>query len=140
MGLCRYTGGWGTVVDCAICGEGCTVIEHPVEKHEEQLSRMRLDVDDLLVRMSAIEKVSAAREEQVRGLFQSVGRIEVICDGIRTQVAQMIERTETELMEAIEKLSDRVAALERTDSDKWKQAVGYVLAAAVAGIVGYLFR
>jgi hypothetical protein len=112
--------------------------DHPIDKHEEQLRRLGADVDDHACRIGALEKVSAAREEQVKNLYQSIGRIEAICDDIRKQVASMIDKTETELMDAISKLADRVAALERSDGDKWKSAVGYVLSAAIGAIIIWL--
>lgn len=94
--------------------------EHPIGEHGAMLSQLRHDVNDHSSRINALEKVSAAREEQVRALFQSVGEIKQICADIKSE------------------LGSRLEPLERSDGEKWKQAMGYVLAAIIAGAAGYL--
>lgn len=110
------------------------------DEHPAMLSQLRHDIIDHGSRIIALEKVSAAREEQVRALYQTVGEIKQICSDIRREVAEMGEKTQCEILEVVSKLTTRVEALERRDGDKWRQAAGYVLASIIALAVGYLMR
>ena len=109
--------------------------EHPVEQHSETLSRLRHEADDHERRLATQERTSAAREEQIKALNAAVSRIEQICIDLRQQVQAMISKTENDLLDGLEKLSARVAALEAADGAKWQRAVGYVLSAAIGAAV-----
>lgn len=114
--------------------------DHPVEAHAEQLSSLRRDSDDHEVRLRNLEKVSAAREEQIKGLYENVGAIKLLVAQLGEKMDKLSENIDAKLNSAVSDLDKRLKTLESADGEKWKQAVGYVLAALAAAFVGWLIR
>lgn len=112
--------------------------DHPIGQHEEALSRLKHDSDDHASRIQSLEISNAARQEQIASLLLSVARIEKLITDLVGQVQAMLAKTEGDLQKSIAHLADRVEVLESADGEKWKQAVGYLLAAAIAAVVGFI--
>jgi uncharacterized coiled-coil protein SlyX len=112
--------------------------DHPVEMHQEMLDRLQRCVDAHDTRLGQLEKVSAAREEQVKNLYQTVGEIKQICADIKEQVQLMVVNMDAKLAKAIEDIDNRLKPLEEADGRKWKQLSTFALGAVVTGVLGYL--
>ena len=67
--------------------------EHPVAYHEKVLTKLTADVEKHDIRLNAIEKAAAVRDEQIRNLFIAVGRIEAKVDELKGKPAKRWEST-----------------------------------------------
>lgn len=93
-------------------------MEHPVAHHEILIKQYRIELDDHEDRIRSIETISAGREEQIKTLYITVGEIKQMVDGIRKDIMELKQRP----------------------AKRWDDVVGYGLAAAVAGFVGWVLR
>jgi len=67
--------------------------EHPIAYHDKVLTKLTEDVEKHDIRLNAIEKAAAVRDEQIRNLFIAVGRIEAKVDEIKGKPAKRWEST-----------------------------------------------
>jgi len=112
---------------------------HPVEKHESLLSDLRKITDDHEARLRVLEIGSVQRIEQIKGLYENTGAIKILLSQFGEKLDKMSENIDAKLQAAVSDLDKRLRSLERVDGEKWKQAVGYVLIAVIAGVVGKFF-
>lgn len=115
-----------------------TAKEHPVSAHEEILSTLRRDVDDQETRIRLLEKVSTAREEQIKNLYENVGAIKLLVEQLGIKMDKLAENIELKLNVAVADLDKRIKTLEAADGEKWKKFVWIIIASIVSLIVGYL--
>ena len=112
---------------------------HSVDQHTEQLSGLRRDVDDHEVRLRAVELVSTKREEQVRGLYENVGAIKELLAQQMIKLESMVTNFDTKIQERLDKIDQRLKALEMADGKKWQNAVWVVFSLVAGAIVGTIF-
>ena len=110
----------------------------PPKDHATEVEGLRKDVDDHENRIRVLEKVSAGREEQIKNLYENVGAIKLLVEQLGAKMDKLSENIDAKLNGAVSDLDKRLKKLEGADGEKWKQFVWIVIAAAVAGVIGYL--
>ena len=110
----------------------------PPKDHATEIEGLRKDVDDHEGRIRVIEKVSAGREEQIKNLYENVGAIKLLVEQLGNKMDKLSENIDAKLNGAVSDLDKRLKKLEGADGEKWKQFVWIVIAALVAGVIGYL--
>jgi len=112
--------------------------EHPIDSHETILQALRTDSDDHEARIRVLEKASNEREVQIRNLYENVGAIKLLVEQLGIKMDKLSENIDAKLNGAVSDLDARLKKLEGADGEKWKQFVWIVIAAIVAGVIGYL--
>lgn len=112
---------------------------HPVEKHEAVLAEIRKTLDDHEMRLRTIELSSTQKVEQIKGLYENVGAIKLLFTQLGDKLDKLSENIDAKLQVAVSELDKRLRKIESADGEKWKQVVGYVLIAVIAGVVGKFF-
>jgi len=112
---------------------------HPVEKHESVLAEIRKNLDDHETRLRTVELSSTQKVEQIKGLYENIGAIKTLLSQLGDKLDKLSENIDAKLQVAVSDLDKRLRSLEKVDGEKWKQAVGYVLIAVIAGVVGKFF-
>jgi chromosome segregation ATPase len=98
--------------------------------------------EQLTEKVMELEKDSAAQHEQLKSVFSRLDKQDAIIESLRalTSTIGTLADSQARIEKKINNITTDVDELKAKPGKRWEAVVGYVLAAVVSGVIGFMLR
>lgn len=98
--------------------------------------------EQLTEKVMELEKESAAIHEQTKTIFSRLDKQDAIIESLRalTSTIGTLADSQARIEKKINNITTDVDELKAKPGKRWDAVVGYVLAAVVSGVIGFMLR
>lgn len=101
-----------------------------------------MNTEQLTEKVMELEKDSAAQHEQLKSVFSRLDKQDAIIESLRalTSTIGTLADSQARIEKKINNITTDVDELKAKPGKRWEAVVGYVLAAVVSGVIGFMLR
>ena len=101
-----------------------------------------MNTEQLTEKVMELEKDSAAQHEQLKSMFSRLDKQDAIIESLRalTSTIGPLAESQARIETTINNTTTDVDELKAKPGKRWEAVVGYVLAAVVSGVIGFMLR